>query len=162
MIAGWIGYRIINNYGKVEIKLDKCIDGDTAWFIVEGKREKVRLLGIDTPESTNYIEEYGEEASNYTCDMLESVNHIYLEFDNNSEKCDKYDRLLGYIFVDDNSLNELLLREGYAEVKYIYGEYKYIDKLCEKQYEAYIEEKGIWNLYDYTNNYCYDKVNIGK
>ena len=64
-----IGYSFINDDGKVEIRLDKCIDGDTAWFMVDGKREKVRLLGIDTPESTNIIEDYGEEASNYTCYM---------------------------------------------------------------------------------------------
>lgn len=159
MIVGWISYGIIKNYGKVEIKLDKCIDGDTAWFIVEGKKEKVRLLGIDTPESTNYVEEYGKEASNYTCSMLENATNIYLAFDSNSDRYDKYDRLLGYVFVDGNNLSELLLLEGLAEVKYIYGEYKYIDSLCKSQYEAYREKLGIWNMYDYTKNYCYDKMN---
>ena len=122
-----VSYFTIINNNQIEVKLVDCIDGDTARFIVNGKEEKVRFLGIDTPESTNYIEDYGVEASNYTCNMLKNANDIYIEFDNNSEKYDKYDRLLGYVFVDNNNLGELLLSNGLAEVKYIYGDYKYID-----------------------------------
>ena len=102
------------------------------------------------------MEEYGVDASNYTCSVLESANDIYIEFDNNSEEYDKYDRMLGYVFVDNNNLSELLLSKGLAEVKYIYGEYKYIDGLCNSQYEAYKSKLGIWGKYDYTDNYCYE------
>ena len=142
---------------KVSIKLDSCIDGDTAWFIIKGNREKVRFLGIDTPESTNVKEEYGKDASDYTCDILKKANNIYIEYDNNSSRRDKYDRMLGWIFVDDKNLSELLVIKGLAEVKYIYGDYKYIDNLCSSQYEAYLSKVGIWNLYNYTLNYCYKK-----
>lgn len=145
----------IDNDNKVLVQLDSCIDGDTAWFIVDGKREKVRFLGIDTPESTTIQEEYGKEASNYTCTMLESAKNIYLQFDFNSDKKDKYGRLLGYVFVDNNNLNELLLKEGLAEVKYIYGDYKYIDNFCDSQYKAYLDKLNIWQNYDYNSNYCY-------
>ena len=122
--------------------------------MIDGEKTKVRLLGIDTPESTNYVEEYGVEASNYTCDMLENANDIYIEFESNSDRYDKYSRLLGYVFVDNNNLGELLLSKGLAEVKYIYGEYKYIDIFCDRQYEAYSSKLGIWEKYDYTDNYC--------
>ena len=148
-------YKSIYDVEDIEVLLDSCVDGDTAWFIVDGKREKVRLLGIDTPESTTEKEEYGEEASKYTCDVLKSATSIYLEFDHNSDYRDKYDRLLAYVFVDGNNLSELLLAKGLAEVKYIYGDYKYIDRLCESQYEAYNKKLGIWNIYEYTLNYCY-------
>lgn len=155
---------VIYNYyfdRKIEIQLDQCIDGDTAWFIINGKKEKVRLLGIDTPESIHpngIIEEYGIEASNYTCDVLKSANYIYLEYDSNSDPYDKYNRVLGWVFVDNNNLSELLLSKGYAEVQYIYGDYKYIDRLCSIQEEAYYNRLGIWNTskYDtYQKNYCY-------
>ena len=38
-----------------------------------GVYEKVRFLGINTPESTNYVEEYGREASEYTCNKLKNA-----------------------------------------------------------------------------------------
>jgi len=141
---------------KVKIQLVECIDGDTAWFMINGKKEKVRFLGIDTPESTNYIEEYGKEASDYTCNLLTNAESIYLEYDINSDRYDKYDRVLGYIFVDNNNLSELLLSNGYAKVYYIYGDYKYLDDLCKTQEYAYSNRLGIWNKeYDeYQKNYC--------
>ena len=151
-----VSYFIIFNNNKVEVKLVDCIDGDTARFIVNGKEEKVRFLGIDTPESTNYIEDYGVDASNYTCNMLKDANNIFIEYDLNSEKYDKYIRLLAWVFVDNNNLRELLLSKGYAEVKYIYGNYKYINNLCNTQINAYNSRIGIWlnNYSDYQNNYC--------
>ena len=152
-----ISFIVLNiNNGKIKVTLDSCVDGDTAWFIVDGKREKVRLLGIDTPESTKMVEEYGKDASSYTCSKLKSARDIYLEFDINSDKYDKYDRLLAYIFVDENNLGELLLKEGLAEVKYIYGDYKYINNFCDSQYKAYKDKLNIWNIYDYSINYCND------
>lgn len=151
-----MGFYFININNKIEIELVKCVDGDTAWFNINGNKEKVRFLGVDTPESTNIKEEYGKEASDYTCDMLNSANNIYIEYDINSDKRDKYDRVLGWIFVDNNNLSELLLSKGYAEVNYIYGDYKYIDKLCLMQKEAYNNRVGIWsiNYNQYKDNYC--------
>lgn len=151
-----VSYIFLTNDNNINVTLDKCVDGDTAWFIVEGKREKVRFLGINAPESTNIQEEYGKLASDYTCNRLKEADEIYLEIDSNSDRYDKYGRLLAYVFVDDNNLNELLLEQGLAEVKYIYDEYEYIDYLCDSQYKAYKKKLNIWNIYDYTENYCYD------
>lgn len=135
----------------------ECVDGDTARFIINNKNESVRFLGIDAPEYTKEKEEYGYEASMYTCSLLENATDIYIEYDINSNRRDKYNRVLGYVFVDNNNLSELLLSSGYAEVKYIYGDYKYIDDLCLKQDEAYRNRLGIWsiNYNEYFNNYCY-------
>lgn len=146
---------MVTNHYKVKVELMSCVDGDTAWFIVNGREEKIRFLGIDTPESTNIVEEYGVDASEYTCNMLENANDIYIEYDINSDERDKYDRVLAYVFVDDKNLSELLLAKGLAEVKYVYGDYKYISDFCDSQYLAYSNKLGIWNSYDYSKNYCY-------
>ena len=117
----------INTYAKkLEVTLDKCVDGDTAWFNLDNERIKTRFLAINTPESTNKIEAYGKEASNYTCNMLTNAKKIEIEYDSNSDKFDKYDRHLVWVFVDDTLLQEKLLEEGLAEIKYIYGDYKYL------------------------------------
>lgn len=154
-------YFIIND-DKILIKLDKCIDGDTAAFIINNKSEKVRFLGIDAPESVHPnldVEEFGMDASEYTCKMLKNASNIYIEYDVNSDIRDKYDRILGWIFVDNNNLSELLLSKGLAEVKYVYGDYKYISNLCSVQEKAYFNKVGIWSndSYNYLDNYCYKK-----
>ena len=153
-----IGLNFYSNQ-RIKIKLINCIDGDTAWFIINDKKEKVRFLGIDTPESVHpngIIEDYGKEASDYTCNTLKKAKHIYIEYDLNSDRYDKYNRVLGWIFVDNNNLSELLLSKGYASVNYIYGNYKYIDELCLEQEKAYSNRLGIWSKEDdeYQNNYC--------
>jgi micrococcal nuclease len=149
----------IHPVSKNEIQLSRCVDGDTAWFFLNGKEVKVRFLGVDTPETVHpngIVEEYGKEASDYTCMMLKGAKHIYLEYDENSDRMDKYHRVLGWIFVDDDNLSELLVAKGYAEVKYIYGDYKYLDELCNQEWEAYLNRLGIWSLssYQYENHYC--------
>ena len=114
---------------KIEVKLDKCVDGDTAWFILDNETIKTRFLAIDTPEYTKEIEKYGKEASEYTCTLLTNANKIEIEYDSNSDKLDKYDRHLVWVFVDNKLLQEKLLEKGYANIEYIYGEYKYLDNL---------------------------------
>lgn len=49
-------YKPVSGSERFEVTLDQCVDGDTAWFDIDGKRTKVRFLYIDTPESTNQIE----------------------------------------------------------------------------------------------------------
>ena len=81
--------------GREEVTLSKCVDGDTAKFIINNKEETVRFLAVDTPEtkhSTKGEEPYGKEASDYTCNRLKEVNKIELEYDDNSTKTDKYNR----------------------------------------------------------------------
>ena len=114
---------------RIDVTLNKCVDGDTAWFNLKNKQIKARFLAIDTPESTNKIEEYGKEASKFTCDLLNNASHIQIEYDDNSDKQDKYNRELVWVFVDEKLLQELVVKEGLAEVKYIYGNYKYLDQV---------------------------------
>lgn len=149
----------INVYAeKTEVKLSSCIDGDTAKFILSGEIIKARFLAIDTPESVSTKVEdelYGKEASIYTCNKLKNSIKIEIEYDSNSDKLDKYNRHLVWIFVDNKLLQEDLVRNGYAEVAYIYGDYKYLNILEKNQKLAQKENLNIWNNYDNSYNIYY-------
>ena len=156
LIIVFLLFVTFNVYAKEEVKLDKCVDGDTAWFIYNNKSSKFRFLAIDTPESTNKVEKFGHDASKYTCDMLTKAKKIEIEFDSNSNKKDKYNRYLAWIFVDDKLLQKEIIKKGYAEVKYIYGDYKYLNELKKEENVAKKNKVGIYS--DYENDSIYISI----
>lgn len=119
-------------YEKETVTLNKCVDGDTAWFNLNEEKIKARFLAIDTPESTNKIEFFGKEASEYTCNKLKKANKIEIEYDENSNKYDKYNRNLVWVWIDNELLQNLIIENGYGKVAYLYGDYKYTDLLKKK------------------------------
>ena len=143
---------------KKEVEFKSCIDGDTARFIMDKEEIKVRFLAIDTPE-TNHPkkgeEPYGKEAKEYTCNRITNAIKIELEFDDNSDKKDKYNRYLAWVYVDDSLLEEELVQNGLAKVAYLYGDYSYTDKLKETEEEAKENKVGMYsdvdNSYNTTN-----------
>lgn len=135
-------------YAKEKVVFSSCTDGDTFKIIYNNEIKTVRLLAVDTPESVHpkkEVEYYGKEASDYTCNVLKKANKIELEFDENSDKLDKYDRLLAWVFIDDKLLQESLIEGGYAKVAYLYGDYKYTTKLQELQEIASNKNIGVWD-----------------
>ena len=78
----------LNVFALDKVRLDKCIDGDTAYFIYKGDSLKFRFLSIDTPEYTTKKEKYGKEASEYTCKELKQASKIEIEYENKSSKKD--------------------------------------------------------------------------
>lgn len=145
--------------GREEVTFSKCVDGDTAKFIINNKEETVRFLAVDTPETkhpTKGEEPYGKEASDYTCNRLKEGNKIELEYDDNSTKTDKYNRYLAWIFVDDNLLQAELVKNGLAEVAYLYGDYKYTDLLKDYEQTAIATKVGMHSDTD-TSSYTKDK-----
>lgn len=145
--------------GREEVTLSKCVDGDTAKFIINNKEETVRFLAVDTPETkhpTKGEEPYGKEASDYTCNRLKEGNKIELEYDDNSTKTDKYNRYLAWVFVDDNLLQSELVKNGLAEVAYLYGDYKYTDLLKDYEQTAIATKVGMHSDTD-TSSYTKDK-----
>ena len=135
---------------KLEVTLDKCVDGDTAWFYLNNEEIKARFLAIDTPESTTKKEAFGKEASDFTCNLLKNANKIEIEYDDNSDKLDKYNRHLVWVFVDDNLLQDLIIKNGLGEVEYLYGDYKYTSILEASEILAKTNRVGMWNdTYDY-------------
>lgn len=145
--------------GREEVTFSKCVDGDTAKFIINNKEETVRFLAVDTPETkhpTKGEEPYGKEASDYTCNRLKEGNKIELEYDDNSTKTDKYNRYLVWVFVDDNLLQAELVKNGLAEVAYLYGDYKYTDLLKDYEQTAIATKVGMYSDTD-TSSYTKDK-----
>lgn len=136
-----------NVFANDKVTLKKCVDGDTAQFILNGETIKVRFLAIDTPESvhpTKEVEAYGKEASTYTCEVLTNAKNIELEYES-SNKTDKYGRYLAWVWVDDVLLQDDLVSKGYAEVAYLYGKYKYVDLLKDHQAIAQAKKLNIWS-----------------
>ena len=130
------------------VKFSKCVDGDTFKVLLDKKEYTVRMLAVDTPESVHPnkgIEYYGKEASNYTCNKISNAKKIKLVYDENSDKLDKYDRLLAWVFVDDDLLQQELVENGYAKVAYLYDDYKYTNTLKQKQELASAKNIGIWD-----------------
>lgn len=136
------------SYALDEVKLSKCVDGDTIKVKIDDKEYTVRMLAIDTPESVHpkkKVEYYGKEASEYTCNIVSNAKKIELEYDSGIDKTDKYDRLLAWVIVDGELLQDKLVSLGYAKVAYLYGDYKYTSLLEEHQELASARNLGIWN-----------------
>lgn len=139
---------------KINVTFNGCIDGDTAKVMLNKKIIKIRFLAIDTPETkhpTKGVEPYGKDASNYTCKMLKTAKNIAIEYDDNSDKLDKYNRHLVWVFVNNELLQDKLIEKGLAKVAYLYGDYKYTYILENTQINAQKEKMGIWS--NQTSNY---------
>ena len=150
LVVGIITFLLFINvsYALDEVKLSKCVDGDTIKVKKDDKEYTVRMLAIDTPESVHpkkKVEYYGKEASEYTCNIVSNAKKIELEYDSGSDKTDKYDRLLAWGIVDGELLQDKLVSLGYAKVAYLYGDYKYTSLLEEHQELASARNLGIWN-----------------
>lgn len=134
-------------------------DGDTIHVSLNGKNERVRMIGVNTPEIAHPelgIKEqpYGQAAKNYTSKALQG-RKVFLEFD--VEKRDKYGRLLAYIWLEKpgstresevrkKMFNAILLQNGYAQVMTIPPNVKYVDLFVKLQREARNQGKGLWGV----------------
>lgn len=139
----------------ISVKLDKCIDGDTAWFKTEKNSKKYRFLAIDSPELDT---EKGANSAYYVCEILKEAKKIEIEYDIVGYSIDKYGRELVWVYVDGELLQEKLLEKGYAKIKYIYANYEYLDKLFEIENEAINNRLGIWE--NYTNKVYNDYYTV--
>lgn len=124
------------------------VDGDTLVISVDGNERKVRLIGVDTPESVHVDEskntEEGKIASQYTQNLLMG-EMVYLEYDVSPN--DDYGRTLAYVYLDDGEtmVNSLLIEEGMAEIMTIPPNCKYEELFADLQQTARENKKGFWN-----------------
>jgi micrococcal nuclease len=128
------------------VLITKVVDGDTVE--IEGGF-KVRLLGVDTPETVDPrrpVGCFGKEASNRVKALL-SNKRVTLEKD--VSETDKYGRLLRYIYLPlDNGqtlfVNDYLIREGYAKVLTIPPNVGFAEQFLEAQRQARENNRGLW------------------
>lgn len=125
-----------NNDEENEIGyVSRVIDGDTVELENE---ERVRLIGIDTPERGEY---YFEEATERLRELVEGEEVI---LENDVENRDRYDRLLRYIYFDDLFINLILVEEGFARAYPYDPNLRYEDEFAEAEERARENGLGIW------------------
>lgn len=120
----------------------RVIDGDT--FVLDNG-ERVRLIGIDTPETVDSrvdVEWFGREASVKLKSLIDG-KRVCLKRDRTSNK-DKYNRLLRYVWVDDIFINKELILQGYA-FAYIEYPFQYLEDFRRRQRIARQKGLGLWN-----------------
>jgi len=144
------------NYNYVDIGVKRVVDGDT---LVLENGERVRLIGIDTPEMHESnklyrdsqrsqqdiatIKALGRRAYLFTKDLVEG-KRVSLEFD--VEKYDKYDRLLAYVYLkeDGTFVNAKIVEAGFASLMTIPPNVKYADLFLKLYQEARKDKRGLW------------------
>jgi len=122
------------------------VDGDTIEICcVFGKREKVRYIGVNTPETKHPrkgVEPLGKEAAEANRGLVGGQN-IRLEFD--VELRDRYGRLLAYVYLEDGTfVNAWLVQNGYAQVMTIPPNVRYQELFLTLQREARQAQRGLW------------------
>jgi micrococcal nuclease len=119
----------------------RVIDGDT--IELDGG-ERVRLIGVDTPETVDPrrpVQYFGKEASAFTRRMVEGKD-VRLEQD--QETRDRYGRTLAYVYLQDGTLlNGEIIRQGYGHA-YTRFPFRYEQQFVELEREARENGSGLW------------------
>lgn len=153
------GFKLSIPFGKAadysNILVKRAVDGDT--LLLENG-ERVRLIGIDTPEmhessklyrdaersrqDASAIIELGKKAYIFTRNLVEG-KRVRLEFD--VEKYDKYKRLLAYVYLEDGTfVNAEIVKQGYANLLSIPPDVKYAEFFQKLYREAREMRRGLW------------------
>lgn len=124
------------------------IDGDTIDIDQNGKTERLRLIGIDTPETKDPrkpVQCFAKEASEQAHKLLDG-KQVRLEADPSQNNRDKYDRLLRYVYLEDGtSYNKQIILDGYAH-EYTYNvPYTYQAEYKQAQKDAETAQRGLWS-----------------
>lgn len=141
---------------RITATVTRIIDGDTVEVTIDGKKETVRMILVDTPETkkpNTEVQPFGPEATEFTKQMLENKT-VQLEKDVSGT--DKYGRFLYYIWLDGKLYNEMLLEKGLARVAVYPPDVKYVDEFRQVQKQAQQAAIGIWSIENYATDKGYD------
>ena len=143
------------SYNYADILVSRVVDGDT---LVLETGERVRLIGIDTPElhvsnklyrdaqrtgqDVDAIKKLGMRSYAFTKNLVEG-KRVSLEFD--VTKYDKYDRLLAYVYLKDGTfVNARIVEEGYASLMTYPPNVRYANLFLKLYQEARRNHRGLW------------------
>ncbi len=150
--------RLVETNGT-EAEVLKVVDGDTFEIRFQGRVEKVRLIGIDTPESfenakaekdagrsgqdVKKIVRQGNEAKNYVRALVPAGTKVRVEPD--VQERDKYGRLLAYLYFEDGRMiNEEIVKAGYANLMTYPPNVRYEERFLLAYRNARANRKGLW------------------
>lgn len=123
------------------------VDGDTIDVDLHGIKTRLRLIGINTPETVNPrrpIECFGREASAYAKELL-SGKDVAIAQDLSQGEYDKYGRMLAYVFLRDGTFfNEQMIRGGYAYEYTYHFPYQYQEEFRNVERAARTAQRGLW------------------
>ncbi|MBP7807521.1 thermonuclease family protein [Candidatus Saccharibacteria bacterium] len=121
-------------------------DGDTVTVDMSGRQEKIRFIGVDTPETQDprkAVQCFGKAASKFTKDLI-GEQAVRLEADPLNTNRDRYNRLLRYIYLPDGRLvNAEIIAQGYG-FAYTSFPFTKADEFRALQTTARTEERGLW------------------
>ena len=132
--------------GGLPATVVSVVDGDTIHVRIADRLEKVRYIGMNTPEvhhPRKGEEPGGREASEVNRQLV-AGKQVRLELD--VQERDRYGRLLAYVWVGDTMVNAELVRRGYAQVMTIPPNVRYQELLVKLQREAREAGRGLWSL----------------
>ena len=135
------------------------VDGDTLRVIYQQKKESIRVIGIDTPESKpnkkavkdgywtkmdiETITSYGRQAESFVKSLVKPGDLLGIEFD--VQPRDKYGRLLAYLYMPSGKmLNEEIVKAGYAHLMTVPPNVKYRDRFSVAYKDARERHRGLW------------------
>lgn len=141
-------------------KINRQVDADTSKFVFIDKNNKpvseeytLRILNIDTPETkkpNTPVQPFGHEASEYAHNLLDG-KIVTIEVSEKTNPVDKYNRLLGYLYINGKMYEELVVSKGLGKVAYLYKpDTKYSSKLYKAQDAAKKKKIGIWSIKGYA------------
>ena len=130
-------------------KVIRVVDGDTFIIKMNGSETKVRLIGVDAPESVapdfsgKENTQDGKKAAEYLQKLIDGKN-IYLEYD--LDNYDQYGRVLAYVYLSDQEtmVQKKLLEDGYAQVMTVPPNVKYSEDFTALQRQAREKGRGLW------------------
>ncbi|MGH7196333.1 MAG: thermonuclease family protein [Candidatus Saccharimonadales bacterium] len=138
-------------------RVTEVADGDTFTVDMNGASERIRLIGVDTPEThhpSSPVQCFGPEASEFTKRTVEG-KPVRLEADPIGNNRDRYNRLLRYVYLTDGTLlNQKLITEGYG-FAYLSFQFQKQADFAASQADAQDAKRGLWAV-------CQPKLNDGR
>jgi micrococcal nuclease len=131
--------------GGTVVTVSEVTDGDTFHASYLGKEERVRLIGVNTPEVPWYGgkgECYGVEAGLYARSRLDGEG-VQLEFDQGLR--DRYGRILAYVYVGDELFNLTLVSLGYATADPVPPDTRMAAEFSSAEAQARAAGLGLWS-----------------
>ena len=149
----------VNSYAQQKTTVTRIIDGDILQALYGEREKRIRLIGIDTPESRvnkkakrdanmseqdiKTIIEMGRKSKKYVDGLVKRGDLITIEFD--AQERDKYGRLLCYVYLSNGKmLNKEILKAGYAVIMTIPPNVKYKDIFLRAYKQARDRKVGLW------------------